>query len=179
LSHDNEGRCSRPVGSTEKSLVAEEREKSDGRKPRNGEENDDVLAGDVEADDEEGGEVDESDAPESSLDGGGEGLARVGSLSGGKTDELSTGEREGSCDEDCTVSSSACPIVPKTFTATMASQKTVVCCCCSVSKGRMRGKGKRTNSNSLARLNKGKKQKRKLLDREAVRLYCTPRELGN
>jgi hypothetical protein len=106
VSHDNEGRSSRPVSSTEESLVAGEREKSDyrggKRREENTEENDDVLAGDVEADDEEGGEVDESDTPESSLDGGGEGLARVGSLGGGETDELSTGEREGGCYEDCT-----------------------------------------------------------------------------
>lgn len=49
----------------------------------------------AEADNEEGGEVDDSDTPESSLDGSRKGLAGVGSFGGSKSDELGS-----SCERD-------------------------------------------------------------------------------
>lgn len=58
-----------------------------------------LVVRDGEADDEQGGDVDEGDTPEGVLDGRGERLAGVGRLSRGKTDELGTGKRERRSDE--------------------------------------------------------------------------------
>ncbi len=48
----------------------------------------------------QGDDVEEGDAPEDLFDGGGQGLARVGGLGGGETDELGAGEGEGGRHED-------------------------------------------------------------------------------
>lgn len=59
-----------------------------------------VVRGDEQADEEEAEDVEEGDAPEDLLDGAGEGLDGVVSLSGGEADELGAREGEGGGDED-------------------------------------------------------------------------------
>ena len=58
-----------------------------------------IVVGDKKTDEEETEDVEEGDTPEHLLDGTGKRLEGVASLSGGKTDKLSTGEREGGSDE--------------------------------------------------------------------------------
>lgn len=58
-----------------------------------------VVESDQQADEGESNNVEDGDTPEDLLDGGGKRLARVGSLSGGQTDQLGTGEGESGVDE--------------------------------------------------------------------------------
>lgn len=58
-----------------------------------------VVVGNVETDDQERGDVDNGDTPESTLDGRRERFARVGSFGSGESDKFSSGERESSRDE--------------------------------------------------------------------------------
>lgn len=59
-----------------------------------------VVVRDKQTNDGKGNDVEEGDTPEDLLDSGGQGLARVGSLSSGETDQLGTGESEGGSDEN-------------------------------------------------------------------------------
>ena len=59
-----------------------------------------MVVGDEQADEGEGDDVEEGDAPEDLFDGSGEGAARVGGFGGGEADEFGAGECEGCGDED-------------------------------------------------------------------------------
>ena len=59
-----------------------------------------VCVGHEQADEDEGDDVEEADAPEDLLDGCGQGFARVGGLGGGESDELRAGEGKGRGHED-------------------------------------------------------------------------------
>ena len=58
-----------------------------------------VGVGDEEADEGQGHDVEEGDAPEDLFDGGGEGFAWVFGFCGGEADQLGAGEGECCCDE--------------------------------------------------------------------------------
>jgi hypothetical protein len=59
-----------------------------------------VVVRDQQADEGQGDDVEEGDAPKDLLDGGGEGLARVLRLGRGEPDKFGAGEGEGRGDED-------------------------------------------------------------------------------
>ena len=63
-----------------------------------------LVVRDEQADQGQGDDVEEGDAPEDLLDGGGQRLSRVGRLGSGETDEFRAGEGEGGRDEDATQS---------------------------------------------------------------------------
>ena len=59
-----------------------------------------VCVGHEQADEDEGDDVEQADAPEDLLDGCGQGFARVGGLGGGESDELGAGKGKGRGHED-------------------------------------------------------------------------------
>ena len=53
-----------------------------------------------EANESKSDDIEEGDTPEDLLDGGRQGLARIGGFGGGKANQLSTAESESCCDKD-------------------------------------------------------------------------------